>query len=291
MEYMDYRKSFVLMSEQDKRFVLDRYKKCKGYLKIETGEGKGVIRAGAENLRYFEKGLYMYKLILFGKKKEKTIFKIVGNLAINNRGRGETYLTFDPGNVDGKGNCLDDFSIAIIVAVSSTDHKEALHPVLKGKLEHQSPDKKRKPEKNYNDYYNAYILERCKAIENKSELYDDIIPFKKDKLKAKWKRIVNLGKFPLLSPYSQYTMNRYRHFIFGTTETHYYIGVPGRYLEKEQPESGRSGFTGWQPIVGAEGFCADQAGASLENRQVAYGYWIAAINKENGLIEEIPQSP
>ena len=82
-------------------------------------------------------------------------------------------------------------------------------------------------------------------------------------------------------------ISRYRHFIFGIDNRHYFIGVPGRFLEKEQPDGGKSGFVLWQPIIGAEGYRADEEGASLKNRQVAYGYWIAAINRQTGIIEDL----
>ena len=97
--------------------------------------------------------------------------------------------------------------------------------------------------------------------------------------------MVNLGKFPMVSPGAQYMISRYRHFIFGNGEDYYFIGVPGRFLENEQPEQGASGFVLWQPIMGAENYRADREGASLADRQVAYGYWIAAVRKDSGSIE------
>ena len=62
-------------------------------------------------------------------------------------------------------------------------------------------------------------------------------------------------------------------------------GLFWRGREQEQPDQGRSGFVLWQPILGAEGYHADAKDAPLKNRQVAYGYWIAAINRKTGEIE------
>ena len=286
MDYMSHKKSFVMLEEQNKTFAMDKNKPIRGYMKIEIGEGRGAVRVGAENLRCFERGSYVYKLILFGKKNEKTIYKIVGNLMISSRGRGETYLKLNPADMDGNGNSLECFTIAIIVAVSTTDNREPLHPILRGSLEVREKMACKHETTAYNNYYNEYILQCCKALENKKELYDQIVPFKDDATGAEWKRVVNLGKFPVISPGSQYTLSRYRHFIFGMTDDYYFVGVPGRYLDNEQPEAGKSGFVLWQPIVGAEGFKADVEGASLKDRQVAYGYWIAAINKNSGSIED-----
>lgn len=285
MDYRNHKKSFVLMEEQSRNFALDKREKIRGYLKLQIGEGRGSVRVGVENLRCFERGSYVYKLIFFGKKNEKTLYKIAGDLMISGRGRGETYLRLDPADVDGKGNGLEWFTIAIVVAVSATDNREPLHPILRGSLEAPVKASSKRDRKSYNSYYNQYVLQCCKAIEDKKEIYDSLIPFKEDRTGAQWRRIVNLGKFPLVSPGAQYPMSRYRHFIFGLSPDYYFVGVPGRCLEKEQPDGGRSGFVLWQPIMGAEGYHADSEDASLESRQVAYGYWIAAINRNTGSIE------
>lgn len=291
MQDMRHKKSFVMLEEQNHNFAQDKAKPIKGYLKIETGGGRGAIRVGADNLRYFERGGYVYKLLLFGKKNEKTIYKIAGSLLLSSRGRGETYLRLNPLDVDGNGNGLERFHIAIVAAVSTTDSREPLHPILRGDMAEKEPIKCRKAAENtYNQYYNQYILECCAGIENKREMYDRTVPFQEDRTGADWIRVVNLGRFPMVSPGAQYMISRYRHFIFGTDDDYYYIGVPGRYLEKEQPDGGRSGFVLWQPIVGAEGYHADEKDAPLKNRQVAYGYWIAAINRSAGTIEAPPAS-
>ena len=286
MECMSHKKSFVMLEEQNRNFALDKQRQIRGYLKLETGLNGGAVRAGVENLRSFEQGSYVYKLILFGKKNEKTLYKIVGDLLVSSRGKGETYLRVNPENMDGNGNGLSCFTIAIIVAVSTTDTREPLHPVLKGELNTKQKMACRKESVTYDSYYNQYVLQCCRAIENKKELYNSLIPFKADCTRAEWLRVVNLGKFPVVSPGAQYTMTRYRHFIFGTGAKHYFIGVPGRYLESEQPDEGKSGFVLWQPIMGAEGFHAQQQGAAMKDRQVAYGYWIAAVNRTTGSIED-----
>lgn len=118
------------LCSRSKIIILRRIKQrpIKGYLKIETGGERGAVRIGADNLRYFERGGYVYKLLFFGKKNEKTIYKIVGSLLLSSRGRGETYLRLNPVDVDGKGNGLEHFQIAVVAAVSTTDSREPLHP-------------------------------------------------------------------------------------------------------------------------------------------------------------------
>jgi len=121
-----------MMEEQSNQFAAKESAPIKGYLKVETGNNKGAIRCAVQNLRYFEKSDYIYKLILFGKKGERTIHTIIGNLLINRMGNGETYFRFQPLDIDGKGNPYHYYSTAIIAAASTKNEKEPLHPVLKG---------------------------------------------------------------------------------------------------------------------------------------------------------------
>lgn len=287
MECRNHKKSFIMLEEQNRSFALDKNQPIKGYLKLQTGAGRGSIRAGVENLKCFERGSYIYKLILFGRKKEKTIYSIMGNLLISTSGRGETYFRMNPLDMDGKGNSLEAFTVAIIVAVSIANHREPLHPVLEGPIELPKSGRCRKGRGTFNCYYNQHILRCCQIIEHKRELYDKTCPFKEDKLKAEWIRVVNLNAFPMVSPQAQHMISRYRHFIFAAEQDFYYIGVPGRYLKQEQPEEGSSGFVLWQPIMGAEVYRADREDATEEERQIAYGYWIAGIRKESGDIEDL----
>ncbi len=131
MNYMRYHRDVLMLEEQTSGFCA-KAGAVRGHLKIETGSNKGALRCQVQNLRYYPRGEYVYKLIFFGKKNERTIHAIVGTLMINKNGSGETYFRFHPRDIDGKGNEYADFSTVIVAAVSSYDEKEPLHPVLKG---------------------------------------------------------------------------------------------------------------------------------------------------------------
>lgn len=131
MNYVKYNRTFVMLEEQTRDYCA-RDAPIKGYLKVETGNNKGAMRCVVQNLKYYSRGDYIYKLIFFGKKQDRTIHTVMGNLIINRYGNGETYFRFDPINMDGKGNGYSDFTVAIVAATSSTNDKEPLHPVLKG---------------------------------------------------------------------------------------------------------------------------------------------------------------
>lgn len=389
MKYIKYNRSFVMLEEQNNKFALKESGEVKGYLKVETGNNKGAIRCAVQNLKYYEKGDYIYKLILFGKKGEKIIHTVIGNVLINRFGNGESYFRFSPVDIDGKGNIYHNFTTAIIAATSTVDEKEPLHPVLKGvtssgdepfqsssfqideEIENEdnaeadnimdkidkivedleekvqkekelcespkdeanvdkkeprrpnadkkephrneadanikdvSPDKandvakdvsipkeKAVSKKVYNDFYNKYILNSCYHSCQIAEFYENVVPFAKDKTGAKWKKMVNITNLPLVSPGAHYFATQYRHYIFGAkanakgVAVRFFFGVPGRFLDAEQPDGGKSGFTYWQPIRGEDSVAGESSKESQSNKN-AYGYWIVAIDGETGNIEEV----
>lgn len=352
-----------MLEEQNGRFATKSSIPAKGYLKVETGNNKGALRCVVQNLKYYEKGDYRYKLILFGKRGERTIHTVIGDVPVNRQGNGESYFRFLPEDVDGRGNAFHYFTTAIVAAASTKDEKEPLHPVLKGATiseeepfrpeaaaaasdltetgepeteyetgygpeseserefrpepesrsepeiekqielqpeeEPQEPLKKEEelrepppPKRVYNGFYNEYILNACAHTCRSAEFFEDTSPFEKDKTGARWKKIVNTAALPLISPGAHYFAARYRHYIFGAKPdgdgiaTKFFFGIPGRFLDEEQPDGGRSGFTYWQPIrvsapVFEEGY-KREPGARGE-----YGYWIVAVDGKTGNIEEV----
>lgn len=359
-----------MLEEQNGRFASRSSVPVKGYLKVETGNNKGALRCVVQNLKYYEKGDYRYKLILFGRRGERTIHTIIGDLLVNRQGNGESYFRFLPEDVDGKGNPYHLFTTVIIAAASTKDEKEPLHPVLKGVTaneedpfrtglmneldepeaenqqlaaasmkdpqdqpeaqEHQLEAQERQPlpttpteaqdlqplppsspeaqgevevestsrqnpapsKKVYNRFYNEYILNACAHTCRNAEFYEDIAPFEKDKTEARWKKIVNVASLPVVSPGAHYFSTCYRHYIFGAkpddsgVATKFFFGIPGRFMAEEQPDGGRSGFTYWQPIRGAEPFSISAEQIEAGNRK-AYGYWILAVDGKTGNIEEV----
>lgn len=322
-EFIKYEKNVIMLSEEKREFSVRDNVQIRGSLKIETGNNKGAMSLSIKNLRFFERSRYIYKLILFGERREKTIHAVIGTLIVNRSGSAENYFRFNPSNVDGKGSSLNEFSMAIVAAVSMKDNKEPLHPVLRGYLygkpEKQSADdeckaedeteqtqKQRReyeqkqeecheiqnkcdnhencqqPKRTYNRYYNDYLKSACGRMEKACEVYDTIVPFSEDKTNAVWKRMSNVNNLPIISNGAVKCAARYRHYLFGSDEKFYFFGIPGRYIKEEHPDGGCSGFVFWQPIRGAENLGAEKEDCPQEVRMTAYGYWIAAIERETG---------
>ena len=283
-------KNPILLTEENRRFAKDNTKEMHGYIKLETDEGKGLVIVTVDNVKFFPRGEYIYKLIFTGLKNEKRHYHMLGDISLTAYGSGEGSFRINTGNLNGRGMSLADYSTAIVAAMSTLNSREALHPVLKGDLDlcPESTVSETVTPRDYTPFYSSFVLQSCEKIENAQDKFEDIIPFDQDLTSARWKRITDLTLFPVISPGSVSPMKKYKHFLYGMGESHCFLGVPGRFFPEEQPDSGKSGFVFWQPITGMEKEARNKALSIEERRKNIYGYWIAAINRYNGHIEEIP---
>lgn len=134
---------------------------------------------------------------------------------------------------------------------------------------------------NYNGFYNEYLLNVCGYTCKVADYFEEVHPFESDRTKARWKKVVNVANLPLVSPGARHFAAQYRHYLFGARPgkdgkaERFYFGIPGRFLETEQPDGGRSGFTFWQPMRGTD------------REKTAYGYWIVSVDARTGNIEDV----
>lgn len=290
MDFTKTTRSPIMLTEENKRFSMDRTKESRGYIKLETDGDKGLVVVTVDNVRFFPRGEYVYKLIFAGTRKERRHYHMIGDISLSAEGTGEGSFRINLRDLNGDGMALSDFSTAIVAAMSTINCRESLHPVLKGSLVSPKASANIKPvtPKDYSPFYNQFVLANCDKISNDQDSFDDILPFGHDITAAKWKKITNISLFPMISPGSSPALKKYAHFLFGCNDSHYFLGVPGRFFPEEQPDDGRSGFVFWQPILGMKNEADNTSVPIEERRKNIYGYWIAAINRYNGHIEEIP---
>lgn len=293
MDFSKITKSPIVLKEENKLYAFDPGKEMFGYMKVEQDEDKGLIVVIMDNVKFFPKGEYVYKLVLAGTKNERRCYHMVGNISLSAYGKGEASFRINPNDLDGSGTALCDYSMAIIAAMSTVNCRESLHPVLKGSftvpevLPAAEISKTAMP-KNYNAFYNRVVLEKCIELAKEQESFADIVPFAEGLVKASWKKITDVKKFPMVAPGAEEPMEKYGHFLWGYNDDHYFLAVPGRFLAEEKPDDGKSGFVFWLPILGMEKDAEDKSVPVEERRKNVYGYWIASINRYNGHIEEIP---
>ena len=293
MDFSKITKSPIVLKEENKRYAFDPGKEMFGYMKVEQDEDKGLIIVIMDNVKFFPKGEYVYKLVLAGTKNERRCYHMVGNISLNAFGKGEASFRINPNDLDGCGTALSDYSMAIIAAMSTVNCRESLHPVLKGGFDlPETPAAVKRPPaelpKNYNAFYNRVVLEKCIELAKEQDAFADIVPFAEGLLKASWKKLTDGKEFPMVAPGADDLIAKYGHFLWGYNDNYYFLAVPGRFLPEEKPDDGKSGFVFWLPILGMEKDAEDKSVPVEERRKNVYGYWIAAVNRYNGHIEEIP---
>lgn len=133
MNYVKYARSFIILDDKKSDFR-NTNDSIKGHIKVEYRNNQATIRCIAQNLKYYEDARYLYKLYLFGKKDNQTVFTNAGTLFIDKHGKGEHIFRFNPLNVDGEGHELFDFNIAAIIAQPNKDviDDDNIYPVLTG---------------------------------------------------------------------------------------------------------------------------------------------------------------
>jgi len=316
MDYTKYRRD-IIMLETGRRETQSGQEAERGYLKLETGNNKGALRCVVQKLRYGKPGDYLFKLLLFGKRGEKVLHAVVGDLVINRQGYGESYFRFDPRDVDGRGNSLDDYSVAIVAAASTTDIKEPLHPLLRGVLREDAvpassdavPQEEKEaeettegsaeappveaglseeeaiseeapsPEKRtYNDFYNKHLLHFCRYTGQVSGFYEKVNPFEEDPTGAQWLKLLNVEEIPLVSPGARHFAKMHRHYLFGAKPDSEGMAEKYYFAVPGRPVNED------QPDGGLSGFTHWQPFSGSEDPMV--GYWIACVDAKSGDIEE-----
>lgn len=290
MDFSKTRKSPILLQEISRKYALDPRRPIRGFVKLENNADKGLVTVIVENVKIFPAGEYCYKLLLAGIKKEQQVYHLLGSIVLSAGGRGEGTFRIRPADLNGRGSCLWEFNTMIVAASSVTNPRESLHPVLQGKFRIACPADPlpTAAPKDYSPFYQDFVLDRCITIARMQKQLTDIRPFYHDSTSAHWKKVLDWSDFPILSPGSETPVKIYGHFLWGWNDTHYFVAVPGRFLPAEQPDSGRSGFTFWQPILGMEKIQQDTSLPLQQRRDQTYGYWIASISRRTGKIEEYP---
>lgn len=249
----------ISLEEQNRAFAMDNTRPAEGRLIINDDN----VTVEVRNLKQTRIG---YKLIFIGRKKGNSVYKFAGDIFPNKQGDAVMQIAIDPENIDGEGSELSCFYIFMIAAAGMP-----LQPVLKGDKVGCRKEESNGQLKAYNGYYSEYIKEKVGELIAAGNNLDDISPFDDEWLAIRWKRVNELLKLPVASAGAQTQIRKYGHFIFGTSEKHFYLAVPGRHIEEEWPDRGRSGFMMWQSIRGSG----------------EYGYWCMVIDRKTGVITEI----
>lgn len=111
-----YNRYFLIFNEEDKGFELAHDKQPTGYTKIETRSSKCKVTVYAQNLKT-DKG--PYNCYLVNSSKSPAIVAKLGELSLDENGKGEVIWEYDSKNISGTGLSSDKFNVAAVVREGS----------------------------------------------------------------------------------------------------------------------------------------------------------------------------
>ncbi|EYE89855.1 hypothetical protein Q428_00140 [Fervidicella metallireducens AeB] len=112
-----YNRYFIIFQEEDKGFGIAIDKQPTGYTKIETRNGKCKITVYVQNL-IKEKG--PYNCILLDATKTPAVLAKLGEIKIDDTGRGETWWEYPEDNIADTNTAFDRFNVAAVVVGEDT---------------------------------------------------------------------------------------------------------------------------------------------------------------------------
>lgn len=169
MNYIKYSRSFIILEDKESNFR-QTSQAIKGHVKVEFKNNYGTLKCTIQNLKYYSNGDYFYKLYLFGKKDNETIFTNSGTLYIDKFGKCSHTYKFNAQNIDGKNNGFFDYSLVAIIAAPNKDvlNDEEIYPVLTGQIRMNHSEEE--PPFNLEDHMNNnHVSAASFSPENSSE--------------------------------------------------------------------------------------------------------------------------
>ncbi|MBR5315540.1 MAG: hypothetical protein IKU44_02010 [Firmicutes bacterium] len=254
-----YEKIEIKMVRETKDFCLWKQAVGEANCFLETYKEKRAICFSATNLlpsRLLKEEHQMtYQLLLIGEDEGGMIHQEFGPLSVSEHGQIRFFQKFF-------GPSLACYQFCLFVTAKEDEDVRVLY---RGALP---------------SYENKQVLLSWEAL---AEGYEDrglsdVFSADRDETLAIWYRIEEGVALPeSMTPYKAY-VSLHHHFILGRKEDKYYIGLPGRFLQKEQPCREEGLFQLWQPLRGGESYFDSPETMTEEQQERIFGYWIAEID-------------
>ncbi|SKC83499.1 DUF7922 domain-containing protein, partial [Maledivibacter halophilus] len=167
-----YKRYFIILENEDRGFAKTDKRMPKGYAKIEVRNGKGLLNVYVQDLKYFKDAKYIYRNYLISTKGQKGKYVDTGAFMIDEKGKGELRVKFNPDNVEGSQMSIEDFNVVAVIAKPierSSDENEVYGPLI-GYM-----DKEKVDWKNILMYEENVMKENDKIDKEYKEKYEEII--------------------------------------------------------------------------------------------------------------------
>lgn len=220
-----------------------------------------------------------YHLILIGVDEGGLIHQDFGVFHVNSAGDGSLFKKFSGPSIECYTHCL-----------LVTLHRDggSMETIFSGEMPFYQPEREIEQERSngMNFEEDCTVDEHWQAAfaafseEDAVEIFDAEI----DETGARWCRISQIERLPQSLAACSDCIARYGHYTVGKCEDRWFVGVPGRFLQREQPCREQECFLLWQPIRGGEKYFSDLSELTGQLQEEIFGYWIGGIDRESGEI-------
>ena len=198
-----------------------------------------------------------YHLILIGSENEEVEHQDFGPLHTDGKGELQIYKTFG-------GPALEAYDFCLLCTDTGDGEMEIIY---KGILFEEGK---------------RFWEDLCSQSEEVAAFTIDC-----DETGARWYRAKDFDHLPVWAKRCVPWMEKYGHYIIGRNDDTWFLGVPGRFLKKEQPVREEGIFLLWQPMRGGEAFFDRPDKMTAKQQEDIFGYWIAEIDTERGRLQAV----
>lgn len=209
-----------------------------------------------------------YHLMLMGVDEGELIHRDFGPFFVNQKGEGSFFRKF-------AGPPLESYTHCLFLTVSRETGKT--ETILSGAMPFYRTEEKLTADSGCLPPQWRQAAERL-AEEGNADVFSP----DRDETGARWRRIGEPEELPEALEPCRGMIERYGHYIVGEREGRFFVGVPGRFLQAEQPCREGENFVLWQPIRGGERFFGDLSEMTEKLQEEIFGYWIGEIDRESG---------
>ncbi|MBR3786511.1 MAG: hypothetical protein IKJ77_08910 [Firmicutes bacterium] len=247
-----YRKIIVPVKRESETYVFWKRETAEPVCYVESYKEKRAVFFHGRNLH----PQITYHLILIGSSDGQVLHEDFGPLRTGGSGELQCYKTFGGPELEAYRFCL---------LCAEREDKE-MDIVYKGEL---------------------FPAESCWTDLCCPEKRLEAFSAGCDETGAQWFRVEAFDSLPVGAKGCRTWMEKYGHYIIGRKEMQYYIGVPGRFLQREQPLREEGIFLLWQPIRGGEAFFERPDLMTPKQQEEIFGYWIAELDAESDSLKAL----
>lgn len=280
----DYKKFTIEMKRETAAFRLWKRGADSAACIAETYKNKRSIYFAATNLLpsqvLMRESNKEYHLLLIGVDEGELVHKDFGAFYVNHQGEVSFFKKFAGPPMECYTHCL------FVALDKETGGTETVYrgvmpffqPSAAGEVT-ESETEEAAPEACAGSFEDAWqeIFERFFDGARTDFFAEDI-----DETKAAWCRVSQSSPLPASLSDCRSLITAYGHYIIGRNEETRFVGVPGRFLKKEQPCREQGCFTLWQPLRGGEKYFSALSEMPEKLQEEIFGYWICAVDEESG---------